>query len=108
MLVRLPESSHVMAQMAKGYVSPLQAANYVLLEGNGDGESGKPNSFRNVLRIVWRNQLVICLNLFLTTLCYPGLITSIHCRQFVALRPGHWFQTLLLTAFTLADILGRF
>lgn len=111
MLVRLPESSHVMAQMAKGYVSPacaLQPGEYVLLDGDADSPSGKPNSFKNVMRIVWRNQLVICLNLFLTTLCYPGLITSIHCRQLVTLRPGHWFQTLLLTAFTLADIVGRF
>mmetsp|Transcript_103468 Transcript_103468/g.297240 ORF Transcript_103468/g.297240 Transcript_103468/m.297240 type:complete len:428 (+) Transcript_103468:61-1344(+) len=54
------------------------------------------------------NQSVAFLNLFLTTLCYPGLITSIPCRQFTALRAEHWFQTLLLTAFALADIVGRF
>jgi len=117
-LISLPESRHVAAQMVQGYVTPVgpvgpgtAGADYVALEDE-DGEAaavvGKPNSFTNVWRIVWRNETVIFLNLFLTTLCYPGLITSIHCRQMLALRAGHWFQTLLLTSFTLADIFGRF
>jgi len=64
--------------------------------------------FMAVLKIVWKNQLVILLNFFLTTLCYPGIITAIPCRQMLQFKAGHWFQTLLLTAFTLIDILGRF
>lgn len=65
-------------------------------------------SFGGVIRQVWRNQLVILLNFFLTTLCYPGLITAIPCRQMLWLQAGHWFQTLLLTVFTTIDIAGRF
>lgn len=65
-------------------------------------------SFGAVWGSVWRNELVIFCNLLLTTLCYPGLLTSIPCRQFTALRGEQWFQTLLLTAFTVADIMGRF
>eukprot|EP00930_Biecheleria_cincta_P004367 TRINITY_DN105282_c0_g1_i1.p1 TRINITY_DN105282_c0_g1~~TRINITY_DN105282_c0_g1_i1.p1 ORF type:complete len:431 (-),score=55.08 TRINITY_DN105282_c0_g1_i1:30-1322(-) len=65
-------------------------------------------SFGAVIRQVWRNQLVILLNFFLTTLCYPGLITAIPCRQMLWLKAGHWFQTLLLTVFTVIDIAGRF
>lgn len=65
-------------------------------------------SFGIVWKLVGKNQVVTFLNLFLTTLCYPGIITSIPCRQFNFLRAEQWFQTLLLTAFTLADIGGRF
>lgn len=57
--------------------------------------------------MVCKNQMAIFLNLFLTTLCYPGIITSIPCRNYVELRAGQWFQTLLLTSFTCADILAR-
>lgn len=64
--------------------------------------------FLDVWPYVWKNQLAIFLNLFLTTLCYPGMITSIPCRQMLHLQEGQWFQTLLLTAFTLADIFARF
>eukprot|EP00440_Ansanella_granifera_P000983 gb/GFBE01001061.1/.p1 GENE.gb/GFBE01001061.1/~~gb/GFBE01001061.1/.p1 ORF type:complete len:429 (+),score=83.29 gb/GFBE01001061.1/:1-1287(+) len=71
-----------------------------------EAEAG--TSFSAVLRVVWRNQLVILLNFFLTTLCYPGLITAIPCRQMLQFQAGHWFQTLLLTVFTLMDIPGRF
>eukprot|EP00441_Pelagodinium_beii_P042777 CAMPEP_0197632294 /NCGR_PEP_ID=MMETSP1338-20131121/9112_1 /TAXON_ID=43686 ORGANISM="Pelagodinium beii, Strain RCC1491" /NCGR_SAMPLE_ID=MMETSP1338 /ASSEMBLY_ACC=CAM_ASM_000754 /LENGTH=437 /DNA_ID=CAMNT_0043203853 /DNA_START=34 /DNA_END=1347 /DNA_ORIENTATION=- len=70
--------------------------------------ASQASSFTAVLKLVWRNQLVILLNFFLTTLCYPGIITAIPCRQMLQLRAGHWFQTLLLTAFTLIDIIGRF
>jgi len=66
------------------------------------------NSFVEVIKQVWKNQLVIFLNFFLTTMCYPGLITSIPCRQLLWLKDEHWFQTLLLTWFTLADIIARF
>lgn len=65
-------------------------------------------SFSHVLGKVWKNQVVIFLNLFLTTLCYPGLITSIPCREYIALRGEGWFQTLLLTSFTISDIIARF
>jgi len=64
--------------------------------------------FGVVWGLVWRNQLTIFLNLFLTTLCYPGIITSMPCRQMLSLEGEHWYQTLLLTAFTLADTLARF
>merc|ERR1740121_2917775 len=118
-LMRLPESEHVMSQMVSGYISPT-GDTYVLLKEDNEAESQvgplagalkggeKASSFGNVWRIAWRNQSVIFLNLFITTLCYPGLITSIRCRQMFELQEGHWFQTLLLTAFTMADILGRF
>jgi len=107
-LIRLPESSHVLAQMAQGYVSPNSLLQTEVEKGEVPvAPSIKPSSFGNVWRIVWRNQTVVFLNLFLTTLCYPGLITSIRCRQLLALRAGQWFQTLLLTVFTLSDIAGR-
>eukprot|EP00927_Polykrikos_kofoidii_P070590 TRINITY_DN67010_c0_g1_i1.p1 TRINITY_DN67010_c0_g1~~TRINITY_DN67010_c0_g1_i1.p1 ORF type:complete len:463 (-),score=48.02 TRINITY_DN67010_c0_g1_i1:83-1369(-) len=66
------------------------------------------DSMRGVFKLVWKNHLYIFLNMFLTTLCYPGLITSIPCKQMHWLEDGNWFQTLLLTAFTLADIISRF
>lgn len=65
------------------------------------------DKFSVVLRLVWRQQMVIFLNLTLTTLSYPGMITSIPCREFSFLEKDAWFQTLLLTAFTSADIVGR-
>eukprot|EP00434_Breviolum_minutum_P023582 symbB.v1.2.020802.t1/scaffold1768.1/size102365/3 len=65
-------------------------------------------SFSAVLRVVWFNQLVIFANFTLTTFCYPGLITAIPCRQMKWLQSGHWFQTILLTVFTLFDISARF
>merc|ERR1712032_834347 len=58
--------------------------------------------------MVWKNQTTIFLNCALTTLCYPGVITSIPCRQMTYLKNDEWFQTLLLTAFTFADIIARF
>mmetsp|Transcript_74737 Transcript_74737/g.140909 ORF Transcript_74737/g.140909 Transcript_74737/m.140909 type:complete len:158 (-) Transcript_74737:23-496(-) len=45
--------------------------------------------------------------MFLTTLCYPGLLTSIPCKTFISLRKDQWFQTLCLTIFTLSDIVAR-
>lgn len=119
LLIRLPDSKHVAAQMVKGYMTPvcsMTPAEVCLLDDDGEAApssllpagKGKPNSFSNVFRVVWRNQTVIFLNLFLTTLCYPGLLTSITCRQMLFLRDGQWFQTLLLTAFTASDIVGRF
>jgi len=73
-----------------------------------DRAVGVDVGFRAVFSLVWKNELAIFLNLVLTTLCYPGLLTSIPCRQLHALNSEHWFQTLLLTMFTLADIVGRF
>jgi hypothetical protein len=72
------------------------------------GAAAEPTSFSHVMPLVWKNQLTVFANLFLTTLCYPGIITSIPCRQFLGLRKDSWFQTLLLTSFTFADILARF
>jgi len=66
------------------------------------------SSFASVIRLVWRNELVIIANFTLTTFCYPGLITAIPCRQMLWLKEGHWFQTILLTVFTLFDISARF
>ncbi|CAE8603914.1 unnamed protein product [Polarella glacialis] len=83
------------------------------LEANSGAKSASisdkaATSFAVVWRLTWRNHLVIIMNFFLTTLCYPGLITSIPNRQMVQLSTAHWFQTLLLTVFTCADIPGRF
>ncbi|CAE7206700.1 ENT7 [Symbiodinium natans] len=66
------------------------------------------SSFKSVIQLVWRNQLVILANFTLTTFCYPGLITAIPCRQMLWLKSGHWFQTILLTVFTIFDICARF
>lgn len=63
--------------------------------------------FKHVWGIVGKNQVVIFMNLFLTTICYPGIITSIPCRQYTDLCPEQWFQTLLLTAYSLSDIVAR-
>lgn len=108
---------------ACGYTPPIDEPvvpeGEVLLLGEEEGQTGKNGggadkyhskeaTFSAVWREVWRNQAVIFANMFLTTLCYPGMITSIPCRQLLVLRSEHWFQTLLLTAFTSADILGRF
>jgi len=83
------------------------------VSSNDSGESQSPRpdasaSVGAVWREVWRNQLVIFLSLTLTTVCYPGLITAIPCRQALALRSGHWYQEVLLSVFTVADICGRF
>merc|ERR1712137_936263 len=45
------------------------------------GEAPADAGFKIVWSRVWKNQLTIFLNLFLTTLCYPGIITAIPCRQ---------------------------
>lgn len=80
-------------------------------QANGDSEeqkvAGAESSFSEVFRLVWCNQLTIFLNMSLTTLCYPGLLTSIPCRTFLALREDQWFQTICLTMFTLSDIPAR-
>jgi equilibrative nucleoside transporter 1/2/3 len=57
---------------------------------------------------VWMNQLTIFLNLFLTTVCFPGILTSIRCYNFSAFKHEHWFQILIITAFSLSDTCGRF
>merc|ERR1712232_713860 len=79
---------------------------------NGDGVRKKTEQqgtgFLDVWPLVWKNQMAIFFNLTLTTLCYPGILTSIPCRQFLFLEKDEWFQTLLLTVFTLADIVARF
>ncbi|CAJ1422363.1 unnamed protein product [Effrenium voratum] len=85
-----------------GYHDSEESANGLEL----NSEAG--TSFSSVLRLVWFNQLVIFVNFALTTFCYPGLITAIPCRQMTWLRNGHWFQTILLTVFTLFDISARF
>jgi len=95
-----PTGSRQISPTASGAVSPEL--------DEGAGFAVEDASFRAVLRLVWRNELTIFLNLFLTTLCYPGLLTSIPCRNYVGLRKGHWFETLLLTAFTLSDTMARF
>eukprot|EP00913_Durusdinium_trenchii_P025992 g24388.t1 len=76
--------------------------------GPSDFNCEAGTSFRAVLKMVWFNQLVIFANFVLTSFCYPGLITAIPCRQMEWLRRGHWFQTILLTVFTLFDISARF
>lgn len=73
-----------------------------------ESQAEKDAGFGTVLKIIWRNQLAVFLNLLLTTLCYPGVLTSIPCRSFLSLRADAWFQTLLLTIFTLSDTAARF
>lgn len=70
--------------------------------------AGRNTSLSAVLQIVWFNQLMIFSNFILTTICYPALITAIPCRQMQSLASAEWFQTLLLTIFTLFDISARF
>lgn len=36
------------------------------------------------------------------------VITAIPCVTFTSLDKDHWFQTILLTVFTTADVIGRF
>ena len=60
-------------------------------------EEVKEEKEEGVAELVWFNQLVIFGNFFLTTLCYPGLITAIPCKQMKFLDTNQWFQTMLLT-----------
>jgi hypothetical protein len=59
--------------------------------------------FSTTVHQVWFNQLMIFANFILTTICYPALITAIPCRQMQSLASAEWFQTLLLTIFTLFE-----
>eukprot|EP00428_Durinskia_dybowskii_P063210 CAMPEP_0170368854 /NCGR_PEP_ID=MMETSP0117_2-20130122/7673_1 /TAXON_ID=400756 /ORGANISM="Durinskia baltica, Strain CSIRO CS-38" /LENGTH=370 /DNA_ID=CAMNT_0010623537 /DNA_START=1 /DNA_END=1113 /DNA_ORIENTATION=+ len=112
LLMTLPVSQHIVRSQGAGR----GGASTPLLDESSSSESEKDaqqhvaaqSSFSNVWRIVRKNQLVVFLNFALTTLYYPGLLTSIPCRQFKALRAHEWFQELLLTVFTVGDILGRF
>lgn len=112
-LMELPVSMAVVAgDVVKAEDSAGGDKGAPLLEADGEdctnAAAGGKSDFKSVISIVWFNQLVTFLHFFLTTLCYPGLITSIPCRQWLSLEPEHWFQTLLLTAFTMSDIFGRF
>ncbi|EER17516.1 conserved hypothetical protein [Perkinsus marinus ATCC 50983] len=61
-----------------------------------------------VLRRVWFNELVIFLQFVLTTACYPAILTAIPCYNLTALAPAHWYQTILLSVFTVFDVIARF
>jgi len=101
-LMTLPISQHLTG--ASKNESGRRSASYGSLELADKVD----NRLSSVFRKVWFNQLIILINLLLTTACYPGLITSIPCRQMSVLSSDEWFQTILLTVFTLADIVARF
>ena len=56
---------------------------------------------------IWRNEVTIFANFALTTFCHPGLITAIPCRQMRSLEQDQWFQTILLTVYTVCDVIAR-
>ena len=58
-----------------------QAAGVFFRYGSLELADKVDNRLSSVFRKVWFNQLIILINLLLTTACYPGLITSIPCRQ---------------------------
>ncbi len=58
-----------------------QAAGVFFRYGSFELGDKVDNRLSSVFRKVWFNQLIILMNLLLTTACYPGLITTIPCRQ---------------------------
>jgi len=61
-----------------------------------------------VLRKCWKNELVVFLHFAFCGFGYPAMITAIPCLSDSWLRKDHWFQTILLTCFTIADLVFRF
>ncbi|KAF4729393.1 hypothetical protein FOZ62_009836, partial [Perkinsus olseni] len=62
----------------------------------------------DVFSKVWFHEAVIFAQLIITLTCYPAVVTAIPCVTFTSLDEDHWFQTILLTVFTTADVIGRF
>ncbi|CAK9087061.1 unnamed protein product [Durusdinium trenchii] len=91
LLMLLPASRHL-SDAAPG------ASSYGAVSDTAKGSGAASGATVGaVLSVVWFNQLVIFGNFFLTTLCYPGLITAIPCKQMKSLDVDQWFQTILLT-----------
>jgi equilibrative nucleoside transporter 1/2/3 len=66
-------------------------------------------SLVSVLKRAWKNELVVFAQFALCAFGYPAMITAIPARHDLAhLQPHHWFQTLLLTVFTVFDMFSRF
>eukprot|EP00913_Durusdinium_trenchii_P014884 g13959.t1 len=102
LLMLLPASRHL-SDAAPG------ASSYGAVSDTAKGSGAASGATVGaVLSVVWFNQLVIFGNFFLTTLCYPGLITAIPCKQMKSLDVDQWFQTILLTVFAMFDIVARF
>lgn len=77
--------------------------------GSTDRQSPGPISSPNLPLVskIWRNEVTIFANFALTTFCHPGLITAIPCRQMRSLEHDQWFQTILLTVYTVCDVIAR-
>ncbi|KAF4675507.1 Epsin-1, required for endocytosis and actin patch assembly [Perkinsus chesapeaki] len=95
-LMRMPISAHIREQK-KDSTQPL-------LEKQEDEQV----NIWHVLRRVWFNELVIFVQFVLTTACYPAILTAIPCYTLKALAPAHWYQTILLSVFTVFDVIARF
>ncbi|KAF4665809.1 Epsin-1, required for endocytosis and actin patch assembly [Perkinsus olseni] len=96
-LMRMPISAHIHEEDASSRQQPL-------LEKKEEEEV----NIWKVLRRVWFNELVIFLNFLLTTACYPAILTAIPCYTLTVLAPAHWYQTILLSVFTVFDVIARF
>ncbi|CAJ1356550.1 unnamed protein product, partial [Effrenium voratum] len=109
LLMLLPASQHL--RLPRGTSRADYGAASTDGDASGENAVAKVESGATVgavLSVVWFNQLVIFGNFFLTTLCYPGLITAIPCKQMKSLDVDEWFQTILLTVFAMFDIVARF
>ena len=60
-----------------------------------------------ILKKCWKNELVVFLHFAFCGFGYPAMITAIPCVSDSWLRENHWFQTLLLTVFTVTDLAFR-
>ncbi|CAJ1356548.1 unnamed protein product, partial [Effrenium voratum] len=101
LLMLLPASQHL--RLPRGTSRADYGAASTDGDASGENAVAKVESGATVgavLSVVWFNQLVIFGNFFLTTLCYPGLITAIPCKQMKSLDVDEWFQTILLTVYT--------
>ena len=65
-------------------------------------------SLVSVLRRAWKNELVVFGHFALCAFGYPAMITAIPSYAHPSLQRHHWFQTILLTVFTVFDMMSRF
>ena len=56
----------------------------------------------NILRKCWKNELVVFLHFCFCGFGYPAMITAIPSKS--QFWKNHWFQTILLTVFTITDL----
>ncbi|EER12556.1 conserved hypothetical protein [Perkinsus marinus ATCC 50983] len=79
-----------------------------LLSPPSNGNPHRSLHIVDVIGKVWFHEAIIFSQLMITLTCYPSVITAIPCVTFTSLDKDHWFQTILLTVFTTADVIGRF